>query len=141
MAENKTHVTAVDPATYLAALTPARRASEGQALLELFMRATGVPGRMWGPSMVGFGELRYRYASGREGVSMRVGFAARSTGPVLYGLREHAHSAALLARLGPHRESAGCVYLRRLGDCDLDVLSELCARSFAARTEFEIDPG
>ena len=35
----------------------------------------------------------------------------------------------ILARLGPHKAGKGCLYLKRLGDVDLDALRELIDRS------------
>jgi hypothetical protein len=35
----------------------------------------------------------------------------------------------VLARLGPHKNGKGCLYLKRLGDVDHDALRELIDRS------------
>lgn len=61
-----THATQVDPAQYVAGLD-ARRSREGAQLLEMFDEVTGERATMWGPSMIGYGEVHYRYATGREG--------------------------------------------------------------------------
>ncbi|MBU1250480.1 MAG: DUF1801 domain-containing protein [Actinobacteria bacterium] len=105
----------------------ARRSAEGAELVEVYRAATGAEPVMWGPSIVGFGEYTYRYASGHEGVWLRTGFSPRKAKLSLYGLTEHPDSPALLDRLGPHTASVACVYVTRLSAIDLDVLRELVA--------------
>ena len=85
---------------------------------------------MWGPSIVGFGNYRYRYESGREGTAALVGFSPRKANLVLYlvgGVTDR--YPKLLERLGPHKAGKGCVYLKRLDDVNLEVLQELVERT------------
>ncbi|MDN5688036.1 MAG: DUF1801 domain-containing protein [Brachybacterium sp.] len=131
-ADLKTHATAVDPADYVAGLE-ARRSREGHVLLELFGRATGAPATMWGPSMIGYGQTHYVYASGREGDTFHVGFSPRKADLALYGLVNLPRSDELLERMGTHRRGAGCVWVKKLEDIDLDALTELVAHAW--RTE------
>ncbi len=119
-----THATAVDPADYVATLGERRR-REGTALLELFGAVTGEPATMWGPSMIGYGQVHYRYATGREGDTFQLGFSPRTADLALYGLQGFPRSDELLNRLGKHRRGAGCVWVRTLEDVDVDVLREL----------------
>lgn len=128
-ADLRTHATAVAPEDHLATLS-ARRRREGTALLEMFGTATGAPATMWGPSMIGYGEVHYRYATGREGDTFRLGFAPRTADLALYGLQGHPRTEELLDRLGPHRRGAGCVWVRSLEAVDPDVLAELVAHAW-----------
>jgi hypothetical protein len=125
MAENKTQPTDIDPAVFLEGIPSPSRRRDGLALLSLMQEVTGVPPVMWGPSMVGFGRYSYRYASGREGDALAVGFSPRSSALVLYGLTYAPEAAALLERLGPHRTSVACLYISSLAKVDLSVLEEL----------------
>ena len=112
---------------------PVRRA-DGMALSAMMGRVTGEPAVLWGPSIVGFGSVHYRYASGHEGDMPRVGFSPRSAHLVLY-VGGFADYEALLSRLGKHRRSQACLYVNRLADVDLAVLEEIVRRSFdAAKT-------
>lgn len=122
---NATAPTDLDPATWVAGLPKERQRVDGAALLDMFGEVTGAPATMWGPSIVGYGELHYVYDSGREGDMARVGFSPRSTGSVLYGVHGHPGAQALLERLGKHRTSVACLYLTKLADVDLAVLREL----------------
>ncbi len=86
---------------------------------------TGEQGVMWGPSMIGFGTLHYRYATGREGDTLKVGFSPRKAKLSLYGLQDSADAEAHLEQLGRHTLGVGCVYANRLSDLDESVLREL----------------
>ncbi|NTV39336.1 MAG: DUF1801 domain-containing protein [Demequinaceae bacterium] len=134
---NATLPTDQDPLDFLAAVEPERRRLEGETLLGLMEKATGQPAVMWGPSIVGFGSYTYKYASGRQGDWLRVGFSPRKAALSLYGLKDHADAAELLAELGPHTGGVGCIYVKRLDTLDLDVLSELVRRSYSLPKETE----
>ena len=125
----RTHSTDVDPAQYVAGLE-GRRAREGAALLELFGTATGAAATMWGPSMIGFGAVHYRYASGREGDTFQLGFSPRKADLALYGIQGFPRSEELLDRLGKHRRGVGCVWVKKLPDIDEAVLEELVAHAW-----------
>lgn len=124
-----THATQVDPTQYVAGLD-ARRSREGATLLALFDEATGARAIMWGPSMIGYGEVHYRYASGREGDTFQLGFSPRRAELALYGIQGFPRSEELLDRLGTHRRGVGCVWVRKLADIDTGVLAELVAHAW-----------
>lgn len=124
-----THATQVDPAQYVAGLD-ARRSREGAQLLEMFDEATGQRATMWGPSMIGYGEVHYRYATGREGDTFQIGFSPRKAELALYGLQGHPRSEELLGRLGKHRTGVACVWVRSLDVIDTEVLAELVAHAW-----------
>ena len=91
---------------------------------------TGEPPVMWGPSIIGFGSYHYRYESGRSGDAPLAGFSPRKANLVVYlvgGFEER--YPELLEQLGPHRTGKACLYLRRLGEVDLDALRQLVERS------------
>ena len=124
-----THATQVDPAQYVAGLD-ARRSREGAQLLEMFDEVTGERATMWGPSMIGYGEVHYRYATGREGDTFQIGFSPRKAELALYGLQGHPRSEELLGRLGKHRTGVACVWVRSLDVIDTEVLAELVAHAW-----------
>jgi hypothetical protein len=129
----KTLPTAVPVEEFLSSVGAHRRV-EGAELVELFRSVTGAEPVMWGPSIVGFGEYAYRYASGQTGTWPRTGFSPRSAKLSLYGLQLHPDAPAVLERLGPHTTGADCVYVTRLSAIDLAVLRELVHLSWE-RTE------
>ena len=117
---------------FLNAVEPARRRDQGLELLDLFTEVTGVEPAMWGPTIVGYGRLRYTYATGHSGEMMRVGFSPRKAALTLYGMTLYGSNADLLDRLGPHTTGKGCVYVKRLSAVDQRVLRELVERSWGA---------
>ena len=139
-AENKTVATSADVAAFLDALPDERRRAEAHALDALHRRVTGCDPQMWGPSIVGYGRYRYKYDSGREGVSARAAFSPRKPALVLYlngsfgGARE-AEAEALFARLGPHTTGKCCLYIKRLEKVDLAALEGLVRLSWEAMGE------
>jgi hypothetical protein len=131
MAETKTRPTDVSVDAFLDAVAHPVRRADGKTVRAMMERVTGEPATMWGPSIVGFGSYHYRYASGHEGDSPRVGFSPRSANLVLYvgGFPDY---EALLARLGKHKSSKACLYLNKLADVDLEVLEEIVRQTYAA---------
>lgn len=129
-AQNKTVATDADVVAYIAALEPERRREEAGQLLELYERVTGEPARMWGPSIIGFGEYHYTYESGRSGTMCRAGFSPRKGKHSLYLIAAADHDG-LLARLGKHKMEKSCLYVNRLDQIDMAVLEEIIASNLA----------
>ena len=100
--------------------------------MQLFERVTGAPAKMWGPTMIGFGQYHYKYDSGREGDLFLAGFAPRKSELVVYLVGKIENQSALLAKLGKHRMGRACLYIKRLEQIDLAVLEELVRKSIAA---------
>lgn len=123
--EAKTKPTQVSPASYLAAIDDPQRRQDCQTLVELMSAITGKPPVMWGPSIVGFDAYHYRYDSGHEGDSCLLAFASRKPDLTIYLVPGLGKTEALLAKLGRHRMSKGCLYVKRLADIDLGVLEKL----------------
>lgn len=124
-AENKTTVTPVDPTDFIAAVEhPTRRADAG-VLDQLFRRVTGFQPRMWGPTIIGYGQYHYTYDSGREGDFLATGFSPRKANLSIYILPGYADFGSILDRLGKHKIGKSCLYVNKLADIDLTVLEEL----------------
>ena len=134
--EPKTRPTEASVAKFLTSVEPARRRAQGHELVDIFREETGAEPRMWGPSIVGFGRLRYTYATGHSGEMFRVGFSPRKAALTLYGLTLYGSNADLLEKLGTYRPGKGCLYLHRLEDVDLDVLRALIRRGWSDTDTF-----
>ncbi|WP_353829043.1 DUF1801 domain-containing protein [Agromyces sp. SYSU T0242] len=129
MAELKTKPTGASVSEFLDAVEPAGRRADGLELRELFDRVTDTDGVMWGPSIVGYGVLHYRYATGREGDWMVVGFSPRKASVSLYGLQTPG-ADELIDRLGKVKVGAGCLWIGRLDTVDVHVLEALVDRAW-----------
>lgn len=134
MAETKTKATQRNVADFIAAVAHPVRRADALVLAPLFERISGQPARMWGPSIIGFGQYHYRYESGHEGDMCRIGFSPRSTQIVFYLAAHHRHEE-LLARLGQHKTGKGCLYVNKLADIDMMVLEALVADAWRAMEE------
>ena len=124
-AKNKTTTTLASVDAFLASVEPERKRDEARELDRLFRRVTGWSPRMWGPSIIGYGEYHYRYASGREGDYLATGFSPRKAKHSIYIMPGYADFSAILQRLGKHSIGKSCLYVNKLSDIDLDVLAEL----------------
>lgn len=131
MAANKTQPARVSADDFLAAVSDPVRRADCHALVRMIASITGEPPVMWGPSIVGFGSYHYRYESGREGDFLAAGFAPRKGDLSIYLLAADARQGALLARLGKHKMGKSCLYVKRLADVDMAVLTQLVAGSVA----------
>lgn len=130
----RTTWTDADPRAFVAAVPRPGRRRDAETLLAVMERATGRPARMFGSSIVGFGEYRYAYPSGRTGHAPAAGFSPRAAACVVYlsdGVDAHAEA---LSRLGPHSTGVGCLYLKDLAQVDLGVLEGVVAASYATLT-------
>jgi hypothetical protein len=128
--EPKTTRTDASVDEFLGTVPDARRRADAEEVCELMREVTGVEPAMWGPSIVGFGSYRYRYASGREGDWPAVALSPRKQALTLYISDGYDEYADLLARLGPHTIGRSCLYIKRLSDVDTDVLRTLVRDSF-----------
>lgn len=127
----KTKPTQVSAASHIAAIANEKQRNDAQTLVALMRRVTKQEPRMWGPSIVGFGSYHYKYASGHEGDSALAAFAVRGSELVVYIAAGFEGRDVLLAKLGKHKTGKVCVYIRRLANVDLKVLTTLVALSVA----------
>jgi len=85
--------------------------------------------KMWGGSIVGFGEYHYVYASGQEGDWPVTSFSPRKTSLSLYIMAGFDNYGPLMEKLGKHKTGKSCLYVNKLEDIDLEVLKTLIAES------------
>ena len=128
--EAKMVPTKVSVQAFVNGLDDERRRREATALISMMKKVTGEKPVMWGPSIIGFGSYHYKYASGREGDAPRAGFSPRSAALTVYCVPGFGAQHDLLSRLGPHKTSVSCLYIRRLDEVDADVLRAIVERSF-----------
>lgn len=141
MSEQKTGPTDASVDEFLDAATPARRREDGLKLAQIFREVTGAEPVMWGPSMVGYGSFRYVSPSNprTHGIWPRAAFSPRKAQLSLYGMKDLPEGAELLPSLGKYTEGAGCVYVRKLDDIDLDVLRRLIEISWAGTVDTAVE--
>ena len=121
---NKTVKTKRSPAEFFEKLEKNRQA-DCKAIAAMMRNATGAPPRMWGPSIVGFGDYHYKYDTGREADWFEVGFSPRKANLTLYIMSGVKKYPELLDKLGKHSTSVSCLYIKRLSDVDVPTLEKL----------------
>lgn len=137
MSTQKTLPTDASVDEFLSAVELAVRREDGFELARIFHEVTGVKPVMWGPTMIGYGA--FEYVSPRNprtrGIWPIVAFSPRKAKHSLYGMKDATEGAALLPTLGKYTEGAGCVYVTRLRDIDLDVLRQLIEIAWEAHED------
>ena len=127
MAELKTQVTKASVEKFIEGIKDERKKQDCFELLRIMKKATKAEPKMWGTSIVGFGDHHYTYASGREGDWFITGFSPRAQNLTLYMMG--GFDGEILKRLGKYKTGKGCLYINKLSDVDLKVLHELITKS------------
>jgi|SRR5688572_16755832 len=135
MAKNKTTETDVNVTEFVNKVENEGRRNDSFKLIEIFRSITGFDPRMWGPTIIGFGNYHYKYASGHEGDAPLAGFSPRKDSLVLYFATEFEKREELLSQLGKHKSSKACVYAKKLEDLDIAVLKIMIKNSMDYTTK------
>jgi hypothetical protein len=128
--ETKTRIGTADIEPFLDAVTPPVRQADARRLITIFREETGFEPHMWA-TMVGFGSYAYTYDTGHSGTALATGFAPRKAELVLYIGSGVDTMGPILDRLGKHRQSKACIYVRKLTDIDEGALRDLIRAGLA----------
>lgn len=127
--ETKTKPTQASVSDFIANIENETKRDDARRLVEIFEAQTGFPAYMWGPTIIGFGNYHYKYASGHEGDAPLAGFSPRKDSLVLYFATEFEGREDYLAKLGKHKIGKSCVYVKKLADIDESVLPPMIEAS------------
>lgn len=131
MAELKTKKNSASVVAFIASVKDEAKRRDARALLKIFKAATGQQPKMWGTSIVGYGSYHYKSERSRqEGDWLMTGFSPRKTNLTIYIMPGFKNYQVLLKKLGPHKTSVGCLYLKRLSDVDTKVLAMIIKTSY-----------
>lgn len=126
LAEIKTKPTAASVEEFINSVTNEQKRKDSFAIVEMMKKATGEEPKMWGSSIIGFGNKRYKSpATGREVDWLLIGFSPRKTSLSLYLTMDIKKQVDMLAKLGKHKTGVGCLYINKLEDVDINVLQEM----------------
>ena len=129
MAELKTKPNDQDVEAFLNSVKDEKKRQACFTVLQIMEQATGAKATMWGDSIVGFGTYRYKYASGREGEWMLTGFSPRKRNLTLYIMSGFDEYDELLGNLGKYKTGKSCLYINKLDDVNLKLLTDLVDQS------------
>lgn len=130
-AELKTKKTKASAKDFLNTIKDEQKRKDSFQILEMMQKATGDNPEMWGSSIVGFGNVALKYASGRELDWPKTGFSPRKQALTLYVLNNSQKQTELLKKLGKYKTGKVCLYISKLDDVDIDVLRKVieeCAK-------------
>jgi hypothetical protein len=129
MAENKTQATQASVSAFLKAVEHPKRHEDARTIKKMMDKVTGWKAKMWGPSIVGYGQYHYKYDSGREGDFLITGFSPRKQALTIYIVPGFSQYDDLMAKLGKYKTGRSCLYINKLEDIDLKVLETLIKKS------------
>jgi hypothetical protein len=135
MAELKTKLNNRSVERFLNGVPDKQKREDCFTLLKLMQQVTRAEPKMWGSSIVGFGNYHYVYASGREGDWFVAGFSPRKQNLTLYLMGGFEQYGALLQKLGKHKTAKACLYINRLDDVHLPTLKKLIQHSVKHMTQ------
>lgn len=103
-----------------------QRREDSFKLLEIFKEATGLEPKMWGDSMIGYGQYHYKSErSKQEGDWPLTGFSPRKNALTIYIMPGLDQYVELLEDLGKFTRSVSCLYIKKLEDVDKSKLIDL----------------
>jgi len=130
MAKTKTAYTGKDVMDFINSYVDnEQKKADSFRLIALMQEWSGFEPQMWGPTIIGFGNYHYKYASGHEGDAPIIGFSPRKAAFSLYVFSATERSEKLLADLGKFKMSKACIYVKKLADINISTLHELCKES------------
>ena len=135
MAELKTKVNSASVVKFLSTIKDVEKRKDCSIISKMMERATKSKPEMWGASIVGFGRRKYKYANGKEGEWIVIGFSPRKQNIALYGLKifkmtvgglkEKRKENDFLLKLGKYKEGGGCLYINKISDVSTKELEKI----------------
>lgn len=137
MGKTKTTYTGIDVMDFINSYVDnEQKKTDSYRLIELMQGWSGFNAKMWGPTIIGFGNYHYKYASGYEGDAPILGFSPRKPAFSLYVYSDTERSEQLLINLGKFKMAKACIYVKKLSDVNTSVLQEICMESIKYLNEY-----
>jgi hypothetical protein len=129
MSENKTKPNEASVNEFLNQIENPTQKEDTLKIIDIMKEVTGEEPKLWGDSIIGFGEYRYKYESGREGDWFLTGVSPRKRNTSLYLSYGYENHTDLMQKLGKYKTGKACLYIKKLEDVDESTLRELISRS------------
>jgi len=141
MADPKTRSNDGPVEEFLARVEPEWKRQQSFELLDMFKEVTGEEAMMWGTSIVGFGKYTQTYANGKKANWLATGFSPRKQSFSIYIMDHFDDHQMSLSKLGKHKVSKACLYVKKLEDIDQKVLKTMIRESAEYMKEtYPLDP-
>ena len=131
MTELKTKENDASVDDFIGSVEDKQKREDAKKLIKIFSEVTGEKPKMWGSSIIGFGQYHYKYPTGREANWMQTGFSPRKRQLTIYLMNGFKRYKTELSQLGPHSTGKACLYIKRLSDIDEKVLRRMIKDSVA----------
>lgn len=124
MYELKTKVNNNDVIIYIKSIDNKKRREDSIRLLKLFCNLLNEEPKMWGSSIIGFGNIKYTNSQKKEYDWFKVGFSPRKNYLSLYltAYSDYIYKTAESMNL---KHGKGCVYIKDLDKVDMQKLEEM----------------
>ena len=106
-----------------------KRQSDSRKLLEIMKEITGKDPKIWGNSIVGFGNYKYSRKNGEEYDWFDVGFSPGKPHMTVYVMYDIGKEEKLLEQLGPHKHGRGCLYIKDVEAVNQTALKKIIRKS------------
>ena len=126
--ELKTRKNEASVEDFLNSIKDDQKRSDSLAIVMMMQKATGDKPKMWGSSIIGFGNVHLKYESGRELDWFTMGFSPRKANLTLYGIKNS--GGTFLKKLGKYKEGKGCLYIKSLSDVNPGFLKKVLTKAF-----------
>lgn len=104
--------------------------SDALFILNLMKQISNEEPILYGIGTIGFGIYKYEYTSGRKGEAHTLAFYPRKGKITIYLMDGTKRYIEKLSKLGKHTTTGYCIYIKRLSDIDIDVLTNILKSSF-----------
>ena len=130
-----TQETNKDVWAYIDTIEPKSKQEDAKTIATLMQKITGCEPKIWGDyNIIGFGKYSYTRKGGKEEFEwFHTGFAARKAKITLYLTMDISQEQELLDQLGKCKWGKGCLYVNKLADINLGVLSKMIKKSSDAK--------
>lgn len=133
MAELKTKLNNASVMDFIRSVKDKTKQKDAFTLLALFKKVTKEKPKMWGKSIIGFGQYHYKSERSRqEGDWPLTGFSPRKQNLTLYVMPGFADFKTELKKLGKHKTTVGCLYINKLTDINIRVLEAIIRKGLHA---------
>lgn len=134
-AKNKTVENNSSVTDFIESIEDQKKKADSIIINALITELTGESPKMWGSSIIGYGNYHYKYESGREGDFMKIGFSPRKQSLTLYIMPGFGRYEEIMQLLGKYKTGKSCLYIKKLADVDLKALKELIKESYDYMTD------
>lgn len=136
MAEIKTKETNASVDKFINTIKDENTRADCYTIIKLMKSVTKEDPKMWGSSIIGFGNYHYKYASGHEGDMCVAGFSPRKQNLTIYLMPGFEIQQPLLEKLGKYKTSKVCLYIKSLKDVDIKILKKMIEISVREMKKF-----